>query len=98
MATGMGLLSFAVGLRELPEPTLASIHSAQLQGAADAMMDAIGLTPWTRTHPLAQMARQQIRSRVDEQSWDAAWAAGLALTTEQAIGLACRLEEELLSN
>ena len=98
MATGMGLLSFAVGLRQLPEPALASIHSAQLQGAADAMMDAIGLTPWTRTHPLAQMARQQIRSQVDEQSWEAAWVAGRALTVEQAIGLACRLEEELLSN
>jgi hypothetical protein len=37
------------------------------------------------------MIRQQIRSQVDEQSWQAAWAEGRALTVEQAIALASRL-------
>jgi len=37
------------------------------------------------------MVRQQIRSRVDEQSWQAAWEKGRALTIEQALDLAHRL-------
>jgi len=97
ITTGMCLLSLAFGMRAEPDPATASIHSAQLQGAADGLMDAIGLTPWTRTHPLAQMIRQQIRSRVDEQSWEAAWTAGRALTVVQAIDLACQLGEGLHS-
>src|SRR5947209_16706418 len=97
IATDIGLLSFAFGMREEPDPVLASIYSAQLGGAAEGLMDAIGLTPWTRTHPLVQMVRQQIRSRVDEQRWEKAWAAGRALTVEQAIELACRLGEDILS-
>jgi tetratricopeptide (TPR) repeat protein len=91
VATGLGSLSFAVGLRGEPEQGLASIHSAQLGGAAEGLMDTIGLTPWTKTYPLAQMARQMIRSRVDEGSWNEAWAEGRALTAEQAIDLANRL-------
>ncbi len=94
MTTGMCLLSLAFGMREKPDPATASIHSAQLQGAADGLMDAIGLTPWTRTNPIVQIVRQHIRSRVDEQSWQAAWSAGRALSVEQAIDLACRLGED----
>ncbi len=97
MATGMGMLSFAVGLRELPQPALASLHSAQLQGAAETMMDAIGLTPWTKSHPLALMARLQIRSRVDEHDWETALSAGRVLSVVQAIELAHRLEEDISS-
>jgi len=91
VATGLGSLSFAVGLRGKPEPRLASIQSAQIGGAAEGLMDAIGLTPWTKTSRLVQMARQFIRSRVDEGSWNAAWAEGRGLTAEQAIDLANRL-------
>ena len=96
IATGLGLLSFAFGMREEPDPVLASIYSAQLQGASESLMDTIGLTPWTRSHPLVQMVRQQIRSRVDEQRWEAALAAGRALSVEQAIDLAYRLGENVL--
>jgi predicted ATPase len=91
IATGLGSLSFAVGLRGEPEPGLASIQSAQLGGAAESLMEAIGLTPWTRTNQLAQLARQFIRSRVDEESWVNAWAKGRNLTIEQAINLACQI-------
>jgi predicted ATPase/tetratricopeptide (TPR) repeat protein/transcriptional regulator with XRE-family HTH domain len=97
IATGLGLLSFAFGMRGEPDPVLASIYSAQLQGASEGLMDAIGLTPWTRSHPLVQMVRQQIRSRVDEKRWEAALAAGRALTVEQAIDLAYRLGEDVLA-
>jgi len=97
MTTGMCLLSLAIGMRQEPDPETASIHSAQLQGAADGLMDAIGLNPWTRANPLAQMARQQIRSRVDEQLYKAAWNEGRALSVEQAIDLAYRLGEDVIS-
>ncbi len=97
MTTGMGLLSIAFGMNGEPDPVTASIHSAQLAGAAESLQETIGLTPWTKDNPLVQMVHQQIRSRVDEQSWEAALAAGRALTLEQAIDLACRLGEDLLS-
>ena len=45
-------------------------------------MDAIGLIPWTKTNKLVQMARQFIRSRVDEENWINAWAEGRNLTVE----------------
>ena len=88
IATGLGSLSFAVGLRGEPEPGLASIYSAKLGGATEGLMEAIGLIPWTKTSKLAQTARQFIRSRVDEESWVNAWDEGRNLTVEQAIDLA----------
>jgi predicted ATPase len=91
IATGLGSLSFAVGLRGKPEPSSASIYSAQLGGAAESLMEAIGLTPWTKNNQLALLARQYIRSHVDEESYVNAWAEGKHLTIEQAIDLACRL-------
>jgi predicted ATPase/transcriptional regulator with XRE-family HTH domain len=89
VATGMGWLSFAFGLRGEPDEATASIYSAQIEGATDSLMDSIGLTPWLRTHPLTLMVRQQIRMRVDEQTWKDAYATGRALTVKQAIELAC---------
>jgi hypothetical protein len=94
MTTGMCLLSLAFGMREKPDPAAASVQSAQLQGAADGLMDAIGLDPWTRSNPIAQVIRQHIRARVDEQLYEAAWSAGRALSLEQAIVLAYRLGED----
>ena len=91
IATGLGSLSFALGLREEPNPAQASIASAQIGGAAESLMDAIGLTPWTRTDPMAIAVRHYIRSHVDDETWKTSWAAGRALTIEQAIDLAYRL-------
>jgi predicted ATPase/tetratricopeptide (TPR) repeat protein len=97
MTTGMCWLSIAFGMSGEPDPVTASIHSAQLEGIATSLEETIGLTGWAKDNPLVQMVRQQIRSRVDEQSWEAALAAGRALTLEQAIDLACQLGEDLLS-
>ncbi len=91
MATGMGWLSFAFGLLEEPDPVQASIYSAQLEGAADSLMSTIGLNPWLKTHSLTTLVRQAIRSRIDEQSWQHAWATGRALTFDQAVELAQHL-------
>ena len=87
----MSWLSISVGMRGEPDLTVASIHAAQLQGAAEGLMETIGFTSWAETSPFVQMARQYIRSRVDEESWKAAWAEGRALTVEQAINLAIDL-------
>lgn len=91
IATALGSLSFAVGLREEPDPVTASLHSAQIKGATDGLMETLGLIPWTRTNPFVQMVQLHIRSRVSDQDWEAAWAAGRALSVEQAIELAYRL-------
>ena len=94
ITTGMCWLSIAFGMRGEPDPALASIHAAQLQGAADAFMEAIGLTPWTNSNPFVQMVHQYIRSQVDEQRWEAEWTFGHSLTMEQAIDLASQLNQE----
>jgi len=91
ITTGMCWLSISVGMRGEPDLTVASIHAAQLEGAAEGLMEAIGFTSWAETNPLVQSVQQYIRSRVDEQSWEAAWRAGRALTVEQAIDLACQV-------
>jgi hypothetical protein len=96
MTTGMCLFSLAIGMWREPDPVTASIHSAQLQGAADGLMDAIGLNPWTKTNPIAQMIRQQIRSQVDEEAYEAAWAWGRKLTVAQAIDLVNQLGRNVL--
>jgi len=80
-------------LRGEPDQAQASILSAQFVGAAEGLMETIGFTPWTNTQPFIQMVHQYIRSQVDEQSWEAALAAGRALTVEQAIDLARRQQE-----
>lgn len=95
ITTGMCWLSTAFGMRGKPDPARASILSAQLKGAAENLMDTMGLTPWTNTHPFVQMIHQYIRSQVDEQSWEAALAAGRALTVEQAIDLAYQQQESM---
>ena len=91
VTTGLVWLGFAIGLGGEPNPREAGLRAAQIEGAAQGLMDAIGSTSWTRTHPLVQMALQQIRSHVEEQQWEEAWMSGRVLTEEQAIALAYRL-------
>ena len=93
ITTNICWLSTAFGIRGEPDPAQASILSAQLRGAGEGLMNTIGLTTWTETHPFVQLVHQYIRSQVDEQSWEAALAAGRALTVEQAIDLARRQQE-----
>lgn len=96
MTTGMCLLSIAVGMYELPDPAQASLYSAQLEGVSESLEETIGLIPWLKSNPLVEAVRQQIRSRVDEQSWQAAFDDGRALTFPQAMELVRRLGEALL--
>ncbi len=93
IATALGSLSFAFGLREVPDAETASLNSAQVQGAAESLMATIGLIPWTNTTPFIQAVRQYIRGRVDDERWQAAFNAGHALTLEQALELVVRLAQ-----
>jgi predicted ATPase/transcriptional regulator with XRE-family HTH domain len=93
IATALGSLSFAFGLREVPDAETASLNSAQVQGAAESLMATIGLTPWTNTTPFIQAVRQYIRVRVDDERWQAAFDTGHALTLEQALELVVRLAQ-----
>jgi tetratricopeptide (TPR) repeat protein len=87
IATGMGLLSFAVGLRAEPDAVQACLLSAQLEGAAHALMEAIGFASWLPSYQAANLLRQHIRSRVDAQLYDEMYALGRTLTIEQVIDL-----------
>ncbi len=93
VTTGLGWLGFAIGLRGEPNQREASLYAAQIEGAVRGLMDAIGSTSWTRTHPLIQVIRLQLRSYVEEQQWEEAWNAGRLLTETQAIALAYQLAE-----
>ena len=91
ITTGMAWLAYALGMRGEPDSATASIYTAKLKGVAQGLMDAAGIIPWTKDHPMIQMVEQHIRSRIDEQSWQAAFEEGRKLNIEQAIELAFRL-------
>ncbi len=91
VATGIGLLGFAVGMRGEPDPRSASLQSAQLWGAKDSLMGSIGSSSWLKSFPVAQAMIHHISSRVDETSWQAACLAGRALTEEQAVAFCLTL-------
>jgi tetratricopeptide (TPR) repeat protein len=91
ITSALGLLGFAVGLREEPDPYSASLKAAQLWGAAEGRHYVTGFTPWLSNLRAVQEAIILIRSRVDDQSWKTAWKAGRAMNEEQAIALVCSL-------
>ncbi len=91
ITSALGLLGFAVGLREQPDPHSASLRAAQLWGAADGRHHVTGFTPWSSNLSAAQEAIILIRNRVDTLSWKTAWKAGKAMNEEQVIALVCSL-------
>ncbi len=85
LATGMGLLGFAVGARGEPDPVSASLQAVQLWGGADNIHHSIGSSSWISNFPVAHAMYIQIRTRVDDASWKAAWRKGKSFTVEQAL-------------
>jgi predicted ATPase len=98
ITSALGLLGFAVGLREEPDPHTASLQAAQLWGAVDSRHTVTGFTPWLSNLSAVQEAINKIRSHMDEQSWKATWRAGRALNEEQTIALACSQETRPFQN
>ena len=94
IATGMGMLGFAVGMREKPDPETAALQAALFWGAGQALREAAGIDTWLGSFRLAQVLRKSILSRVDEARWRAAWQKGHNLTEEQAIAACMALKEE----
>ena len=93
VSSALGLLGFAVGMRAKPEPALASLHAAQLWGAALSLQQAHGFIHWMGGISHGQEAYQQIRPRVDKPAWKSAYEAGRALSEKQAIALAYSMRE-----
>ena len=90
ITSGMGWLAIAIGMRGEPDAETASRHTAMLKGALHSLMERVGITPWTDTHPMLQAINLHIRSQIDEESWQQAWEEGRKLNTEQAIALALK--------
>lgn len=91
ITTALGLLGFATGLREQPDPESASLQAAQLWGAAEGRQNRTGFTPWLKNLSLVQQVILHIKSRVDEEVWNDSWETGKAMNEEQIIALACEL-------
>ncbi len=85
IGTGMGLLGFAVGIRGEPDAISASIQAAQLWGASNGLLGAIGSNSWLSNHPTAQEMIMLIRARADDTTWKDAYRRGRSLTVEQAM-------------
>ncbi|TME08239.1 MAG: hypothetical protein E6I80_10555 [Chloroflexi bacterium] len=92
IATGTCMLGFAVALRGEPDPPAASLQTAKLWGVKDGLMGAIGSSSWLESLPFVQEIIRQIKARVDEASWHAAWLEGYSLTEEQAIAACLKLQ------
>jgi DNA-binding CsgD family transcriptional regulator len=68
---------------------------SRLWGADEALREASGLSlsPFERSHPDYEGYQAAARSRLDETSWEAAWAEGRAMTPEEAIEYALKSKE-----
>jgi len=66
------------------------VVAARLFGAAEAARRLIGIKPLAVLAEQDQLALSALRDSLDENDFDAAWAAGAALSIEEAIGYAQR--------
>jgi predicted ATPase/class 3 adenylate cyclase len=88
LSEGMGyaLLGLAM-IRDSPE---AADRSARLHGAADNALDSLGRTPQPLETQLRDADRERLRAAMGTQAFEAGYAAGRALTIEEAIEMALR--------
>ena len=69
-------------------------RSVKLFGAAEALRDGVGSEHIPEEDALREPYLATIRSRLDEATWQAAWAEGLAMSMEQAVEYAFSEEEQ----
>ena len=63
-------------------------RAARLFGAAHALRESVGIPLRPIARPEYERDVAAVRTRLDEASWQAAWAEGQAMTLEQAIAYA----------
>lgn len=81
---GYALLGLAMTCSDMPEAD----RSARLHGAADKAFDALDETPESLERRLRDANRERLRVAMGADAFEAGYAAGQALTTEDAITLA----------
>jgi predicted ATPase len=82
-----------LGLACVAEARGETERAARLFGASEALREAMGTPPEPGEIALQEPYLAAARSHLDETSWQEAWAAGRAMTLEEAISYA--LEEEV---
>jgi DNA-binding CsgD family transcriptional regulator len=87
-----------LGLARVAIPHGEPARAARLWGAAEALQEAIGsvvtASPFVRSQYDHENFLDAVRSRLDEEAWEAAWAEGRAMSPEQAIEYALCEEEQ----
>ena len=81
---GYGLLGLAMTSSDMA----GADRSARLHGAADKAFDTLGQTPESLERRLREADRERLRATMGADAFEAGYAAGQAMTTEDAIGLA----------
>jgi predicted ATPase/DNA-binding SARP family transcriptional activator/DNA-binding CsgD family transcriptional regulator len=87
MGEKMGIAYCLLGLAGVAGEQARPERAARLWGAAEALRENIGmdLSPFDRTHSRYEERLASARSVMDEESWEAAWAEGRAMSPEAAI-------------
>jgi predicted ATPase/class 3 adenylate cyclase len=80
--------SALLGLAMTRSGSAAADRSARLHGAADAALDALGQAPESLERRLRDADRERLRAAMGADAFEAGYAAGQAMTTEDAIALA----------
>ncbi len=87
VAEAIGVIGFAVGLRSEPDSESALLSAAHLMGAAEILLESVGVTTWLIAQPKVAQVIQWMSTNVGEQAWQEAWNDGRTLTLEEAIRL-----------
>jgi predicted ATPase/class 3 adenylate cyclase len=90
LTEGMGYA--LLGLAMTRDSLEAADRSARLHGAADKALDALARTPQPLETQLRDADRERLRAAMGAQAFEASYAAGRALSIEEAIELALRGE------
>jgi predicted ATPase/DNA-binding SARP family transcriptional activator/DNA-binding CsgD family transcriptional regulator len=82
-----GIAYSLLGLAGVAGEQVRPDRAARLWGAAEALREAIGmqLSPFDRTHTRYEERLSAARSLMDDETWEAAWAQGRAMSPEEAI-------------
>lgn len=95
MGDKMGIAYCLLGLGGVAGEQARPDRAARLWGAAESLREAIGmgLSPFDRSQTRYEERLSAAYSLMDEESWEAAWSEGRAMSPEEAIEYALSEEE-----